>query len=298
MINRRTHFSFLIAASLALGACSMDWPPIGSNRAETSEELLAARGSWQLVEEEKPGSPVNLHMNARSQVDPHSQAKVRQYAKQAAAPNETVHYRVLRLERAVADLRGDFDRLLPPLSSLIVSDEHLDKTIQDIQAGEAQKSVAEREAGARPQPITKPASKPEMDRTEETKRIVSRLVDSAAKKKAVSAAGPASVQSIRMGTHPDKVRIVLDINKPGTYRADIDNNERLFVVELPSTAWSAKTGQSFAKHPLVKGYTVIPADGGGSILAVELKKDSVVLNSMALKPNHKYGHRLVFDLSL
>lgn len=271
-----------------------------------AETLLAAEGSWRMVEEEPQVSPVSNHMKARVQVDPTDQKSVRRYASRGPAPAEDVHIRVLRLERQVSSLRRDFARLLPPLSSLIISDAQLDATIREITQAQQMNEDWEPASG---QPtalntIQKPRQKP-ASRTragKDTKSIVSNIasgIDSSddAGTDAARTDGSAAVKNVRVGSHPGKARLVLDLSAPGQYRANIDNNENLLLVDLPNLAWTAEMQKQFGRNPLVRSYTAQPSNGG-TLLAVELKKPSRILKSTALGPNPTYGHhRIVLDLA-
>lgn len=289
MIKRRYRFLALMTLALLLTGCSVDWEDLGvmksPTRADTPEQLLAARGSWKMVEEDTSPSPVNSHMKARSQVDPDNQAKVAQYASRGPAPDEDVRHRVLRLEKTVSDLQRDFARLLPPLSSLIISDAQLDATIREIQTTQNNASI-EPSAGAASAPVPAPA----------LAAVASKPVNPVETPEYNG--GAPAVVNVRTGVHSGKTRLVLDLTAPGQYQADLDNAENVLVVTLPGLAWSAVADKSLANNPVIKGYTARPV-GDGTVLAVELKKPSRVLMSTALPPNPiNNHHRLVFDLAI
>ncbi len=113
------------------------------------------------------------------------------------------------------------------------------------------------------------------------------------------AAPPAasSVLGVRVGEHPDKVRIVLDVTGPAKFSSDLDNQEKLLIIDLPQSGWTAGTQGSFDGNPVISGYTARPSAGGGVTLAVELKKAAKLTMSSALEPNEVYGHRIVFDVA-
>jgi len=104
------------------------------------------------------------------------------------------------------------------------------------------------------------------------------------------------VRALRTGEHPGKTRLVLDLTGESKYRADIDNEENLLLIELSDAGWSAAS-QKLMNHPLIKGYSTQAAPNGGTILALELKKPVKILGSSALKPNAQYGNRIYLDIA-
>lgn len=144
-----------------------------------------------------------------------------------------------------------------------------------------------------------PAHKPETPVVEPVKATLppeSAAAPSEAIAPAASAA-TSSVRGVRVGEHPDKIRIVLDVSGPAKFSYDIDNNEKLLIVDLPQSSWPTGATGSFEGNALVSGYTAKPSASGGVTLAVELKKPAKLTMSSALEPNESYGHRIVFDVA-
>lgn len=293
---------------LAISACSQmssnDSQAIANAdgvKAETSEDILAAQGSWNIVEEQAADAPMDLHSSAKKKVNPNNRTK-KQFVPEEQLANvagthgeEDMRYRLLRMEREVAELRGDFDKLLPPLSNLIVADKELDTTIHGIMAKPERKpdvtaskqemqEMAKRVAEA---PAPAPALAP-VTKTVETKVETTQY--------AAAADGHTEVKNIRFGEHPGKTRMVLDLTGASKYRADVDNGEKLLLLELSDADWAAAS-QKILKHPLVAGYTAQPAANGGTTLALELKKPVKIVGSAALPPNKSSGHRIYLDLA-
>lgn len=257
------------------------------------------------------GDPVNLHSNARKQVNPANKAK-RQFIPEERLADvggtqgrEDAHFRLVRIEREVNDLRDDFDKLLPPLSNLIVSDNQLDQAIEEIMARPERKPPVPN--APRVYNDTGTPSETLLDSTQKSQTAQLRPLGSVAAKPAPErAASPASqpassggatvVRGMRTGEHPGKTRLVLDLTGASKYRADIDNDENLLLIELSDAGWSAAS-QKLMNHPLIKGYTTQASSNGGTILALELKKPVKILGSSALKPNSQYGHRIYLDLA-
>ncbi len=306
-------FLILTTCSLiALGACSpLNGEQGGQNdgtRAETTEDILAAQGSWSMVDEDAPQSPMAMHSSARKQVNPSNLAPrhfipPEQMANvEGTQGNEDVHFRLIRMEREVEDLRQDFDKLLPPLSNLIVADRDLDRTIEEIQARPERKPVMPQQASSKPMAdvLQRTARAPMAIHTQEEPAGAIAppvpAVQSEPAKAAPAPGGQAVVNSVRLGDHPGKTRLVLDMTGASKYKVDVDNNEKLLLIELSDAGWSAAQ-QKVLNNPLVKGYTTQAGPNGGTMLALELKKPVKVLGSSALKPNGQTGHRIYFDLA-
>jgi hypothetical protein len=114
--------------------------------------------------------------------------------------------------------------------------------------------------------------------------------------KAVSG-GALRVTSVRTGMHPGKVRFVLDMSQKPTFSYDLDNDEKLLLVELPNTGWDAAMRKSLGSNPLIKSYSVRTSGDGASRLAIELRAPVQVGMAKVFAPNRTYGHRIVLDVS-
>lgn len=115
-----------------------------------------------------------------------------------------------------------------------------------------------------------------------------------AKPAAVKAAA-AGVNNIRVGEHPGKVRIVLDVNGKPDFSTDLDRTENLLTVDLPGLPWHAANKAAFGKLPVVKGYTAKPA-GSGSIVVFDLKQQTAIEDVMSLKATKGQPAKIVIDL--
>lgn len=119
----------------------------------------------------------------------------------------------------------------------------------------------------------------------------------------MTAAAPApgggnAVTGVRIGEHGTKTRLVFDLDgktKPA-FKYDLDNGEHLLLVEMPSSAWSGKSSGK-PKSPLVEGWTATAGEGGGSSVAIQLKKNARVLSTEFLKAEGKDPARLVVDIA-
>jgi hypothetical protein len=342
-IRMKSHLLLACSSLLILTACGAGKPTEGG----ASEQLLIAEGPMALVEEEKQINPVDQHMAARKQVNPSDDSTKYTSKVEDAKTGEPVHFRVLKLERQMTDLRGDFDKLLRPLKKVPSSDNELNDTISQIEMRQ-QQAAAEHvsmydqaaapmpamtndmvppadlpattkspemlgeplgRAEVPPPPVKPEATEPKITAPEAVKAAPVAPPEKAADDSSVAEEKPAvaavaepaasangtNVSGIRVGEHPGKVRIVLDLTGPAKFTADVDNDEKLLLVDLPGAGWSTEMAQAL-KNPLVKGYSAQKNASGGTTLAIELAKPSKLLMATALAPNQTYGHRIALDV--
>lgn len=290
----KTRFLLALTASLVVGACGVadnsGQPIRAGNAPTTSEELLAAEGSWELVEDKSAPTPIQEHMSARGQVDPSKPKGTNTYTSKPGTEGikEDVHFRVLRLEREVAGLQQDFKKLLPPLAGLISSDQKLDSAIEEIESDQVKRTAAVPERKPEMEQVIAKLQKPEPKKPT--------VAHQAAPKKSAAPKGLA-VTSVRTGKYPTKTRLVMDLTGPAKFSYDIDNNEKLLLIEVSGADWSTSAQRSFGSNPVIKSYTA-RSSGGKATLAIELKQAAKVTGSAALKPNPTYNaHRIYLDIA-
>lgn len=106
-----------------------------------------------------------------------------------------------------------------------------------------------------------------------------------------------STTGIRVGEHPDKVRLVIDVAKGTNFSADLDNIENILVIELPETAWTGPTHENFKSMPVMKSYKVDAFNSGaGSMIVIQLNKSTTLLSQSKMPALSGSGERIVIDL--
>ena len=101
---------------------------------------------------------------------------------------------------------------------------------------------------------------------------------------------------LRLGEHDDKTRIVIDLSGPVTYRHDLDNGEKILVIELDKANWAGPASQTLSS-PLIQSYSTQPMEnGGGTRLIISLKQATAVTSESLLGPEGASGWRLLLDL--
>lgn len=108
-----------------------------------------------------------------------------------------------------------------------------------------------------------------------------------------------SIQGVRFGAHEGgKSRLVVDVSDASAFKFDIDNNERMLVLEIPGTAWNAgPLTRMVQDNPLVQSMTASPDGQGGTRVVFMLQKPAKVLWSQAIPPAGMQGHRIVLDVA-
>lgn len=110
----------------------------------------------------------------------------------------------------------------------------------------------------------------------------------------VSVVQAAEVKNVRIWLAPDHARLVFDLSGPVEHKIFTLKKPDRIVLDVASSSMSANLSKlSLAKSPI----TQIRKGKNGKQLRVVLDmKRSVRPKSFVLKPNQKYGHRLVVDL--
>ncbi len=212
--------------------------------------------------------------------------------------------RVGRLERNmggvesdVANLQEEVTAARPRLAKVETMERHfrqlsleLDRINQTYDV--AATPVAKPPEAVIPQvkPAPKPAPAPVVKKAEPVKAAPKPKAEPAVK------AGTLKVNQVRIGEQPGgKTRIVLDSSQPAKINYDIDNGEKILVIEVPGAGWSAQQSATLKNSPLVSSYTA-ESDSTGSRIIVQLKADAQVLGTSRLGPANGAGHRVFLDL--
>lgn len=99
----------------------------------------------------------------------------------------------------------------------------------------------------------------------------------AAAKAAPAAAKASGANAVRIGTHEDSVRIVLDVAKGDPkFTTNLDSGEKLLTVDVPGATFPGGTVN--VNNPVIASYSV-----QGTTVAFVLKADTKIVKSMVLK---------------
>lgn len=108
----------------------------------------------------------------------------------------------------------------------------------------------------------------------------------------------ASVEGLRVGEHPGKVRMVMDVRGKTSFTTDLDNKEKILVIELPDAAWNHESQKSFDGNPLLSTYRTEKLGDHGTMLIVQLKGASSITYKSAVDNADGQGQRIIIDLSV
>ncbi|PZQ45438.1 MAG: hypothetical protein DI551_07380 [Micavibrio aeruginosavorus] len=228
----------------------------------------------------------------------------------APATGSSVEERIAKLEATVGSLRSDYDRIMPAFASLNTTNERIQTLLDEIEK-ETGKPVAAQAVKETPvtttetttstttvTPMASSASTPVLEtETVKTETVKTETV-AAADMAPSTKEGGNNISGVRIGEHGSKTRLVLDLTsktKPA-FKYDLDNNEKLLLVDLPDSGW---TGAASAKpnSPMIASWNVQKGPNGGSTLAIQLKGSARVLSTEFLKAEGKDPARLVMDIA-
>jgi hypothetical protein len=115
-------------------------------------------------------------------------------------------------------------------------------------------------------------------------------------KSVTGSSGKPGISSVRVGEHPDRVRLVFDVSGPTNFSADLDNAEGILVVEMPQAEWKVPVQSESFSVPVLKSLKADPLNGGGSIVVLQLKQGTEILSQSKMPAIAGGGQRIVIDL--
>jgi len=203
--------------------------------------------------------------------------------------------RIDRLERAVQQMRNEFNSVKPSITRLSGLENEIQTLIQELQTLNETGNVPV--APQRLAPRQKiMAEQPHMAPKKVQPRKITTKSSYQKKSPPPVSNGKATIYDLRIGEHPNRTRIVMDTNSKTGFNVDIDNNEKIAVIDLPQAGWSAAKSKSLAKSNFVSSYSVESSEEG-HILILQLKRNAKVTYKGDLKGSSGSARRLVLDLS-
>jgi len=105
-----------------------------------------------------------------------------------------------------------------------------------------------------------------------------------------------TVKGIRLGRHPDKLRVVLDATGPVNFDYWISEHGRNIVVLIPQVDWAAPETLRPAQDGPIYRITFFPNATGGGVLSI-LGRETLGLSAIELiGPDRDHPYRVVFDI--
>lgn len=106
-----------------------------------------------------------------------------------------------------------------------------------------------------------------------------------------------TVTSLRVGNHPDKIRVVLDMTGPVKHRWFMLESPYRIVVDTSRVNWQLPETTNSTHRGVLKAYRFGLYQPNVSRLVLDLNAPAVVSQTLVLEPADQYGWRLVLDLS-
>lgn len=211
--------------------------------------------------------------------------------------------RLARLEQAVASLRTDYDTIMPAFAQLNVTNTRVQALLDQIEADRtgapvpvakttpAATTTVTKVTSSSTAPIATTGSS-QVLKVEETEIVTTETVAVAA-----PATHAGKVQAVRLGEHPGKTRIVVDLTGVTNISPafDLDNAEHLLVIDLPGVSAQGVSASLPKSSGIVTGMSASET-ATGSNLVVQLKGDAKVLLKEYVKAQGKQPAKLVFDV--
>lgn len=107
----------------------------------------------------------------------------------------------------------------------------------------------------------------------------------------------AFVKRVRIGEHPDRVRLVMDLSGSIAYHVNEAQGGSVITIDLPNVAWNALTHWRAHNTPILQSFEVQALEGGKGTRLVLKAHDKMKLGlNGVLPPQDEAGHRLYIDL--
>lgn len=106
-----------------------------------------------------------------------------------------------------------------------------------------------------------------------------------------------SIDTVRFGTHPDKTRIVVEVDQPTDFRAFILDNPYRIVIDLPAYEWNAGSIKK-PKNGLVHDLRTGMLDSVTSRLVVDVTQPVAIRSAFTLPASTTAKDRLVIDFQV
>ncbi len=219
---------------------------------------------------------------------------------------EEIRQRFDIMAQQITVMRQDMERVAPLLQRLAVMEESMRELSVALNSAHANSGNIQQPAS---QPYAAPSNVPMATNTLPTQGALPNTAapmpsytppqyaaPAAVQKQAAPPPASTSVQDIRFGKYKGRDRIVLDLTKPAQFRYDLDNNEKLLIIDLPDASWGTQMAKKITSSGAVAAYNAQPGPNGGTQLIFSLKKNARVTQARALPPNQQYGNRIFMDI--
>ncbi len=283
ILTRTTILCSVACISVLLGGCDVvgsDWKngPVKIADVQKRKAEAAAGATEEVSRLERPSSPAPVQKVSAS--NPRKLNPKNLFGGNLRSEEE----RIDRLERAMQNMRNDFDLVEPSIKRLMAIEADIQNLVGELRKLSNETTQANK-AAVMQVPAPAVNSKP-VKTTKTAKKIQTKTPP--------PVSGNPEIYDVRIGQHSDKTRIVLDSNAKTSFSVDIDNDEKIMVVDLPNTKWSAVTSKNLGSK-IVSSYRV-EQSGDDTLLIFALKRSADILSQSEIAGARGVGRRIVIDL--
>ncbi|MCB9979728.1 MAG: hypothetical protein H6863_01135 [Rhodospirillales bacterium] len=189
--------------------------------------------------------------------------------------------RLSALEREVTSLRQEMNLIRPTVQDLIASKRRAQTEKSAPTSGETKK------------PEQKTLAQAHRPRTPDLKKENAKEPVSA--KPSAAQKDGATLSSLRVGEHPGRTRVVLEVGQKTPFHYDLDNEELLLIIELPEATPAIHEPFLTGQSPYISAITLQPVDKG-SRLILQLKTPVKVLAAEPIPATASQDARIFFDI--
>lgn len=112
----------------------------------------------------------------------------------------------------------------------------------------------------------------------------------------MGAAGAADVSDVRIGVHPGKTRMVIELSEKVPYKFFTLQDPYRIVIDLPEVQWKIPDTPRSPSGGLITSYRFGLFQAGNSRLVVDIDKPAKVASHIILPATKKHPYRFVLDL--
>lgn len=332
MTTRAGIVFFLLLISISLMGCGAIMP--GKNQDNTERERSSSESNVEEKKEESKADLITppkalppqyggeLTAGSRKKLYPLMGMNIEELFSEEL---DNERQRLDRVENIIVDVLKDYESIKPTISRLAEVESDIQSLVSELETllqneavyTSSQMGSSQIQSKAMPHSHTEPPShnKPVAAQaaplelhTSNSKQKPPKAAATKAKtmspsqKLSQSSSASLSLQGlkgIRAGQHKDKVRLVFDIAQKARFKSDIDNQERILVIEFEGIKSIQELNKTLAGISLIKSYNIYSVQNGQNTQVVfSLSKATQILEQNLLPPGSSPHYRVFIDLKI
>lgn len=305
------YLSMSVFTLIFLSGCTWlaQWPPVEQGQvfqpqpettAPAGVVVQTAEGTWLQAPAEPTAIPVQTDAD-----------RARELAS-AKAQRDQALARLSQLETQVAQLQTNVGTIVPAMNQMAQTQSQIQQTIQQQELSNralmAQQQAAQLDAIAQGAQTNAQFQSNNPVQPLQPNNLQTQQVAPAHSSAPVPLANPqtrqvsapvqsaSAVTAFRLGDNPDRARLVFEGTQSMEYDLELDNGEGLMVITLSNMDWAAVRERALSQTSLVKSYTSVANDNGGTSVILQLKRPARVEWVQRFEPVAGKPHRLIVDL--